>query len=438
MNRAAIGVLLLRVVGAAMTYVFVAGMARIMLVPDFGVMGTVFSASLLLSVFASWGQQQALVRFLPPLLREGRQGEILSLVRRALQVVVIGNLSLWFVLLAGVFVAAALGLLDRPGVLALGLVIIPLTGLVDFQAYLARAHKLVILAVVPKDIAWRLVSLVVLYGFAISGQGTVGLQLVFLVLVAVLAVIVVTTVALGPRIWGLPRSSDVLAARDINFDEARWRASNFPFWVTSVSAAIFTNVDVLIVAALLGPESAGLYFAANRIAQAPGFFQQSYNVVVSPIFAEHAAAGETAALRRATLQATILIFLPTIALSFALAVFAEQILAIFGPDFRAASTALQILLAARVLNVAFGPADLLLPMSGHERIAMWISIWTTVSGVGVVALGIYFGGVDGGAVGVLVSMIGRKVWFWLEAMHRVRVRSDVVAAAQDLVTRRSA
>lgn len=428
MRGAAAGVLALRVIGAAMTYVFVVIVARITSVPDFGLLGSVFAASLLLSVLASYGQQQALVRYLPPLLRAGDSVAVASLVRRSLGIVLAGNFALWTGLALGVALAGRSFGIEAEGALILGLLIVPLTGLVDFQAYLARAHKVIVMAVMPKDILWRLLSLMLLGPFAIALGGPVPLWIVFAVLVAVLGLIVAANAVIGPHRYGMPKLEALRAAPKAAFDVASWKSSNFAFWVTSVSSVALVNVDVIVVGALVGPEAAALYFAANRIAQAPGFFQQSYNVVISPIFAEHAASGDRAALSAAAFEATRHTFWPTLVLSLALAALAEPVLGLFGMTFLAAQTLLWVLLLAAVANVAFGSADLLLTMAGQERAAMRVSLVSTLFGVIAIVIGVLLWQSIGGAVAVLISVLLRKFWFWRKAAHLLAVRSDIVSA----------
>ena len=93
MRAAAIWTLLLRVSGAALSYVFVIVMARLMTVADFGILGTLMSASLLLSFTASFGQQMALLRFVPPLLAQGLPKAACDIIARAGRLTMAGPVS---------------------------------------------------------------------------------------------------------------------------------------------------------------------------------------------------------------------------------------------------------------------------------------------------------------------------------------------------------
>ncbi|MVO17385.1 oligosaccharide flippase family protein [Rhodobacteraceae bacterium CY05] len=414
-----------------MTYVFVVFLARFMSVDDFGYIGAVFSASLLLSVFASFGQQQALVRYIPALRNDQNTSGIHAFVAQSLKVVTISNLVMWACLCIGLFAASAANLVDNVSVLALGLLIVPLTAFVDFLAYLVRAHKGVLLAVMPKDILWRLISLAILaVVFFSNGRQDLPLTFVFGVLVAVLALIIVTTALLAPTLYGTPTIYQILKRQTGEFDRSEWSKSNIPFSVTSVASVVFASVDVVIVAILLGPGIAGLYFAANRIAQAPGFFQQSYNVVSGPIFAEHAATGDHDALAVAAQNATAFTFIPTIVTCAILAFFAEPILSLFGPDFVAVRPTLFVLLATALANVFFGQSDLLLTMCKLEKSAMKISLWSTILGVIFIVTGAILADELGAAIGTFVSVVIRKVWFWRVATQQLNIWCDVISTVE--------
>lgn len=431
MNKMALGVLVLRVLGAAMTYVFVVFLARFMAVDDFGYVGAVFSASLLLSVFASFGQQQALVRYVPALRNDQNIPGIQALVAQSLKIVTLGNLAVWACLCIGLLAAQTAGIIDHATVLALGLMIVPLTAFVDFLAYLVRAHKGVLLAVIPKDILWRLISLAVLAViFFANDSQDLPLTLVFGVLVSVLVVIIVATALIAPSLYRTPTLGQILRRQTGEFDRAAWSKSNIPFCVTSVASVIFASVDVIIVALVLGPETAGFYFAANRIAQAPGFFQQSYNVVAGPIFAERAAAGDQTALAAAAQNATLFTFIPTAVVCSILAVIAAPVLGLFGPEFAAACPALYVLLAAAVANVSFGQSDLLLTMCNHEKPAMKISLWSTILGVLFIVIGAVLADELGAAIGTFISIAIRKFWFWHVATQKLNIWCDVISTVQ--------
>lgn len=429
MKKSALLMLILRVVGAMMTYVFVVFLARFTSTKDFGFIGIVFSSSLLLSVLASYGQQQALIRFIPSLIQKGNTAGVFALVAAALRLMCLGNVILWGVLCLTLLVAYALGFFGPPWALMLGLVIIPLTAAVDFQAYLARAYKGVILAVVPKDILWRLLSLTVLaIIFWVNGKSPIPLYLVFSVLVVVLGMIVVAITFLAPRLNGTPRLKDLTNTNASAFNKEEWRASSRPLMLTSFTALVFSNLDVLIVSLFLGAEMAGLYFAANRIAQFPRFFIQSYSVIVGSLISEAAAAGSRSELQSIVSQATLFTFAPTLASSALIALFSTQILQLFGSEFVSITTPLYLLLLASVFNAAFGHTELLLTMSGHERVAMKLSLWTVGIGLALLLVGTWQLGATGSAGAIALAILVRKLLFWRAAVEHLAVRSDFISA----------
>lgn len=428
LSRAAATALGLRVAGAAMTYIFVIAMARLLSPADFGILATLMAASLVLSIAASVGQQLALLRFVPPLLARGQNGAAAALAARAGLTAAAGNLVLWVMLAGAVMLADAFGQVERGPLMAFGLLIVPLVGVIDFQAHLARAHRFITLAILPKDVLWRLMSVVLaLVAAGLTGARPVPLGTVLAILIAVLAGLILTLAA-ALRRRGLPSLRAMQQAMRATPADDDWRRARGPLWGGSVAAVAFANIDVILAAALLGPGPAGLYFAANRIAQAPGFFQNSWNIVTGPVLSELHGADRRDALARTAAAASLQAFVPTLALALVLAALAGPVLALFGTAFVAAQGVLWLLLAAAVMNTVFGPADLVLNMCGQDRAALRISLITTLGGVGLMlALGLLHGA-TGIAAGVLIAVSARKWLFWRTARIRLGLRVDVLGA----------
>lgn len=428
LRRAAGTVLGLRVAGAAMTYAFVIAMARLLSPEDFGILATLMAASLFLSILASAGQQLALLRFLPPLLARGQSSAASALAARAGLTAAAGNLALWVILAGAVMLADTLGQVERGPLLAFGLSIVPLVGVIDFQAHLARAYRLIMLAILPKDVLWRLISMgMALVAAGLSGATPLPLGTVLAILIAVLAGLILAQAAACRR-RGLPSLRALRQAMRTTPADDDWRRARGPLWGVSVAAVAFANVDVMLAAALLGPGPAGLYFAANRIAQAPGFLQNSWNVVTGPVLSELHGADRRDALARTAATASLQAFVPTLALALVLAALAGPVLALFGAPFVAAQGVLWLLLAATVMNTVFGPADLVLNMCGQDRAALRISLITTLGGVGLMlGLGLWHGA-TGIAAGVLIAVSWRKWMFWRTVHHRLGLRVDVLGA----------
>jgi len=422
MHHAAMTVLFLRIAGAGVTYLFFFALAHVMPVEAFGILGVLLSSALLFSVFASFGQPLGLLRYVPPLLERNEHEALQHLVVRALRVTITGNALLFAVLLAATGVASWLGLLAHGWAFALGLVLIPLVALADFQAHLARAYRANVLAILPRDVLWRLISGAVIialyYGF---GRWPVPVAAALPVLIAVLVVLIMAQGGIMRRHLRTPR----MFCAQPSLPEIRDASG---FWVTSVAAIAFANLDVIVVGGLMGGETAAHYFAANRLALVLSFFQTSANTAIAPILSTDHARGAKGQLRAKVQRITFIAFVPTLATALLMAAGAGLFLSLFGAGFQGAAPALWILLGAGVVNAGFGAGDLLLAMCDRQRQAMRIGLWTTTVGAILIATLGALCGLTGVATGVFIAVSLRKAAYWHAAQRALGIRVDIFAA----------
>lgn len=179
---------------------------------------------------------------------------------------------------------------------------------------------------------------------------------------------------------------------------------------------------------VLGPQPAGIYFAANRLAQLLAFFQTSHNLVLAHRFSGLWAVGARRKAEACMLEATRRTTWQTAIGAILLTAAAPQALALFGPQFTAAAPALRLLVLAAVVNAALGPADIALNMSGEHRAAMRASMVSLAISAIALTLGAIAGGTLGIAFAVLVATTVRRGLFWWLTVRNLSLRSDVLAA----------
>ncbi len=226
----------------------------------------------------------------------------------------------------------------------IGFALIPAIGWIDIQSHFARGFQRLPLSIVPKEILWRGISALLILGIVLmSGRTVLDAPGVLALLLAVLVLVALVQGALLLRLTGFRPRFRWGCGHD---EPAEWQATTVPFWITSVSNIFLTNADVMAVALLIGPAEAGIYFAANRLAQLLAFFVISQNIVIGPQLARAWAPGDpaaVAAILRRTSRATTL---PTLALGAVMLAGGPWLLGLFGPDFAAAAASLQVLVLA--------------------------------------------------------------------------------------------
>lgn len=426
---------LLRIAAAGMTYIFVVVMTRIMETADFGVVGTLISASLLFSAIGSLGQRPALVRFIPPLISIGQStGPLLGL---AFRLGLLGNLLVYLLLATSVLVAGAVGTIDNMGLIIFGLLLVPLTGMIDIQTSVALAHRALVIGQLPKDVLWRAITVIAAIGLYVVFDKPVSLGLVLLLLVSVLFVLLLVQALLIRKAFGVPVLLAALRSKKGDFNETPWLRARVPFWAASIVETMYGSFDVVVVGVLLGPVEAALYFVVNRVALLLNLFEHGVNVVVSPLMSARAEAGDQEGLAEVARSAVVQFFLPTFFCGSVLIFAAPQVLGIFGPDYVKATMALRILLLGRILLQGFGACEVLLSMAGLERRAMWLAVLNLVLSAAFICIGAWFWGIEGTALGLAAGAILRKMLYWQAAKKVLGVRTDIVHAVSQALRGRT-
>lgn len=155
------------------------------------------------------------------------------------------------------------------------------------------------------------------------------------------------------------------------------RSVGAEFWAFTgprAAAKIFQvalqRVDIIVVAALLGPAPAAVYTAASRLIALGLLANQALQQVISPQFAAMLARDELAGtellLRRATQWLTAMAWPGYLALM----VLAPWFMGIFGAGFAVGASSVVVLAVAMVLATAAGPVDVLLLMAGRSTVSL--------------------------------------------------------------------
>lgn len=435
LSRVGSVVALTRAAAIAVNYCFVVGLARLMSQADYGIVGTVISATILFSMIGMVGQHLILLRLVPPLIEMG--GSTTPLIVRSFRLAALGNFVIYVALVLLVLVLSQIGRLSQGALIAFGLLTVPLTGWIVMQAHLARAFRSILLAIVPKDILWRLLSLLTLSGlYVFADMRPMPLWIVLVVLVGVLSsLILVQGLILRSRVGFAPLSA-IETQPLAPTTRADWKRLNRPLWISSVSGLVFTNLDVIIAGVFMGPEIAAIYFSANRIALVPRMFTESLVIVIGPILSSLHATGRKKEAAILIHGAVLRAFVPATLTVIGLAFFGHIVLSFFGEEYASGALALRVLLLTAVVLAFLGPADLVLTMCGEERVAMRISIISVFVGMILLMIGGFFGTVESLALAVLTAALFQRVLGWFMVRRRLQLSIDVFSALLDMLQRR--
>lgn len=189
-----------------------------------------------------------------------------------------------------------------------------------------------------------------------------------------------------------------------------------PFMWLSMLYLVNTRADLIMLGALKGADSAGVYAVTTRAADFVAFFFVTSNIVITPRIARLYEQGNLVLLQRLITGATSRIFYLTLPIVLLFLFFAQPLMSyLYGTGFSAGSVALQILALAQLFNVLAGPTGIILNMTGHENITA--SAGVISAGINIVLNAVLIPYLDftGAAIATGISMViwNLFLWYWV-------------------------
>jgi len=209
------------------------------------------------------------------------------------------------------------------------------------------------------------------------------------------------------------------------YETASWIKAALPMALISEMIILNDNLDIIMLGAIRGTENAGVYSIATRGAGLITLLLTAMNTVMGPMISRIYAAGEIKRMERTLIRITRTLTALSLPVALGLMVFGNFFLLIFGQGFQEGWTALVILSAARLVNVAMGPVGLLLVMSGHEKdSAVLVGLSCLLNAV-LNALFIPRYGMNGAAMATATSMVLWNVLLSIAVFRRLNILTSV-------------
>ena len=417
-----VGVLGLHVLGIGLRYATTITLTRLAGVRDYGAYAFALTASQLLAAPATAGASTASVRFVPGYVSQGRADRALVFIRYARRRV------LWASV--GLALAAAIGYAVVPGsrpvtipvfLLAMASVVPQALGLL--QADTLRSVGLLFVSQATIAVQYPLLLLALL-ACAVAGGMKITAGTALLAMLVANAVVPLTQFT-AERRWS--RSIADCSRDELRNEAAAWRRVSRRLLVAKVSQSVLSSVDVIAIGFVLSVEESGIYNVALRTAALVNLVLVASMTVYGPTISAAISAKRYADAERDVWSCTRAAFLPTVALTGVLAVFAVPAMGLFGSEFRAGASLLQILLIGRLVNSLLGPVGMVLTVSGHERVAAAIYAGAALGAVTLIPLAAWRWGPVGAASASTAIMISWNLVAYRAVWVRLRIRGALVA-----------
>jgi O-antigen/teichoic acid export membrane protein len=353
-TRGVAGTILLKVGSGGLAFAMFSLAARAMSPDGFGMFATWLSVAQIAAVVGLIGQELLLVRFLNEYQARGQpdltKGVLLSSLKNSslamlVAIGVVASVAImrgeWWLLILSVsaFTAVNAGLM--------------------LGSQVARALVSILMGEGNREFFWRIAVVVFLIA-VLSAGGRLDPAELFIAMAIAMSVCLVVQVVSIARV--LPNLRDV----PVRSEASRWRSSALYFWVASILEAANQYFDVILVFWLLDPATAGIYFAASRLANifamlSAALYTFGARRLPSLYFSKnHIEFEHTLQLMAEVAGLCVLGGLAIIWLG------APNLLSLFGAHFASQQWVLIVLALGTAFHAAGGPAAAVLQLTGHE------------------------------------------------------------------------
>ncbi len=184
---------------------------------------------------------------------------------------------------------------------------------------------------------------------------------------------------------------------------------SMPTYLTIVGAAATGWIITLTVGAARTESDVGIFRVAGQIATVLNLVPEAVAIGIAPQFAALYATGSLHAIAKASRRMTALVLLVVGVPAMVIYIFADYVLAIFGPEFVGGASTLRIMTVGVVVKLMFGPVGSVLVMTDLQL----LSLLNTLAGSAVaLAAGMSLVpryGVNGGAVATILTDVFRLI-----------------------------
>lgn len=353
-TRGVAGTILLKVGSGGLAFALFTLAARVMSAEEFGIFAAWLCVAQIGAVVGLVGQELLLVRFLNEYqvraAADLTKGVLLSSLK-------ISAVAMPIVTAAIAVVAAVRGDWWWP-VLSVSAFMIVNAGLM-LGSQIARSLVSILMGEGNREFFWRIV-VVLFLAVALLSHGRIDPAGLFMVMTAAMSM------GLIVQVISIARALPNLRGVQARAEPVRWRASALRFWVSSILDAANQYFDVILIYWMLDPVTAGIYFAASRLANifamlSAALYSFGARRLPSLYFSKnHEEFGHTLALMAEVTGLCVVSGLAIIWIG------APHLLGLFGSHFAEQQWVLIVLAIGTAIQAAGGPSAAVLQLTGHE------------------------------------------------------------------------
>ncbi|MEM7812648.1 MAG: oligosaccharide flippase family protein [Planctomycetota bacterium] len=211
-------------------------------------------------------------------------------------------------------------------------------------------------------------------------------------------------------------------------------AASWPMWIVAASQLVNQWGPGLCLAALAGPQEVATFYTSSRITLLSHLLLFGITTVVAPMMAKAHEAGDVSGLKRLYYSTVLLGAVCGGIPLLGIFVFAREVMFIFGPEYADGVNSLRILALGQFVNVSTGSISTLLAMCG--RVAV-VSRWGLAGAIVAVGGGLLMApqfGIDGVAWSVSLSLIIQNLGSYVSSRKNFAAETNLGGAINDKLT----
>lgn len=355
-TRGVVGTILLKVGSGALAFALFSLAARTMTPDGFGIFATWLSVAQIAAVVGLVGQEALLVRFLNEYQVNERPDLSKGLLLSSFRISAVAML----IAIAAVALAAHIRGDGWLLIITVSAYIAVSAGLM-FGSQIARSLVSILMGEGNREFFWRVFVVLFLLALLFGHRQLDPVELIAAMTVAMSAGLIAQIVAIA-------RALPDLRTTATSAEPSRWRSSALHFWLASILEVANQYFDVILVYWMLDPTTAGVYFAASRLANifamlSAALYTFGARRLPSLYFAKNHREFERTLQLMA--EVTGLCVIAGLALIW---IGGPSLLSLFGPHFTEQHSVLIVLAIGTAIQAAGGPSAAILQLTGHERI----------------------------------------------------------------------
>ncbi len=425
-TRGVAGTIFLKVGSGGLAFAMFSLAAHAMSPHAFGDFATWLSVAQIASVVGLLGQELLLVRFLNEYQVSGRTDLTKGVLISSLKISSIA------MLIAIVAIAAVAGIRGEWWLLILTVCAYTAVnaGLM-LGSQIARSLVSILMGEGNREFFWRVAVVLVLLA-VLSGHGQLDPAEMFGLMASAMGLGLVAQIVSVMR--ALPNLRDVPASSET----PRWRSSALRFWLASILEAANQYFDVILVYWMLDPATAGVYFAASRLANIFGMLSAAlYTFAARRLPSLYFSKNHEEFERTLQLMAEVTAVCVVSGLVI-IWVGAPWLLGLFGPHFADQQWVLVVLAIGTAFQAAGGPAAAILQLTGHEgEYVPVVAANVVLRLLGFVVL-IPWLGVIGAAISATVSLALATIVLNVLCSRRTGVDPSILVLLRSFRSRKAA